>query len=952
MPTKNALLTLPKHLAVGFCLTFMLTACGGGGGGDDTAANPPPADDQAMFDALLGPSATEETPRMVDLDGDPSTPDVALDAAAYNPLGKMVSTFQPRHEIFLPGFINSNEPNKTLRIVEHATTDFFDGNGARQLCDLSEPTHTAANGCPQNNILEMDSPIISIQWRTNALTTSVAADLDGNGIDEIVNIYVEDTNGDVMAQIITCLSGCEGNTLPAGDPQGLFTGDGGVYGTQVWTLRPGVGSLPTEGPLYYGNDRATRALDWFRTGIIATDVDGNGRDEIVSVALGQLDVFTFTDGTTSNTFTYDQGTNHSALNLPGTGHMSIASGRFRGRSLGVDQERDDLVIAASEDNLPTKLYFYDDPISSISELNYDPIEEELFDLRFIDTGLRSYRHAFVTAGDIDSDGLDEIVVNAQILSGDYPYAFKAIAFDNWSNGGSAYRHFQGINIHLGEGPMFDQPRSATDFWSPAVKVFWPNGPGTDAVIYAGSSVIKGFAEVVSAQGGSSATAGNSGGIGVNGAGLTNYPIAPAYLARYTNGCRNIIDVFGTPFPACGYNFYFQAPKTVAVADVYGTGQEAILAIWDGNTANVGSETNPTNLMRIVKNDAGTWVWELVATGEYDSNNPNLSQDGLLTAANIDHDSPVVRYIGKSLQFTQPQIIAALAAPPYFSGPNGNSEGTSSTFGTGTGGSTSAEQQVGITSGFSIGYKSPDDALGVPIPSVGWKASFDTAIDSITSQTRDVTTTFSFTSGNQDAVVFSVIPMDVYWYANETSPNEPWLSFNVPRKPIVTSQSVSFYNTNNVANQDIDAAIFTHTTGEPNTYPDVSAKNMLCLEDQTTGCDFDSVNVASVSQAGAGSGGGGGIEINTTNTNGTGLAQNINVNVERSASYGGFEVTSSIGYHMGYSSTISTSETTSFSAFVTGLPDFTNGSYNYGMFVYKDRLPGTNNDFLVLNYWTE
>ena len=870
-----------------------------------------------------------------------------LDDATYNPLGKKVSSFRPRHEIFLPGFINSSEPDKTLRIIEHATTTFVgvnpdNGNVETQLCDLSNPNHTAANGCPQSNIVEMDSPVVSTQWRTNALTTSVAADLEGNGIDEIVNIYVDDTSGDLKAQIITCTSGCEGNTLP-GNPQDLFTGDGGVYGTQELTLRTGVGSLPTDGPIYYTansiSDRATRALDWFRAGIIAADVDGDGRDDIVSVALGQLDVFSFTppDGTASNTFTFS----HTPLSLPGTGvnsHMSIASGRFRQRSLGVDQERDDLVIAASDDDQPAWLYFYDAPISSISELNYTPIEEELRDLSFIDNVQRSYRHAFVTTGDVDNDGLDEIVVNAQIVNGDYGnasnynYAFKVIVFDNWTNAGnSAYRHFQGINIHLGEGPMADQPRSATDYWSPAVKVFRPDGPGTDAVIYAGSSVLEGFANVVSAQGGSSATAGNSGGVKINGEGSAN-PIITTNLARTKGGCRS---------SSCNYDFYFQAPKTVAVADIYGTGQQAILAIWDGNSPNKGSEDNPTNLMRIVKDDAGKWVWEPIATGEYAI--ANTQQDGLLTAANIDHDSPVVEFVGHSLQFTNPQVIAVLASPPTFSSPLGNS-GTTSMTTTTTDGSSSSNT-FGTSSGFSVAYKSPDEALGVPIPSAGFKSSIEASLDHTATTSVATYSTIEYKSGvSDDFVVFMITPVDVYWYRSinaDPIATPATLSINLPRKPVIRQQGRTTYNQIVPPELAIDSSILNHTIGDPTSYPTAHVCGN-CTQPLVSGL----VNLS------AGDGGVANPGVGSTIGNGYGQTETLSLGFEQSVGYAGFEYTNSVGFTTGLTTEVSHSVDTSFMSNVTALPAGSSRGYSFGMFVYDDLASLPDNPFTVVNYWTE
>ena len=111
--------------------------------------------------------------------------------------------------------------------------------------------------------------------------------------------------------------------------------------------------------------------------------------------------------------------------------------------------------------------------------------------------------------------------------------------------------------------------------------------------------------------------------------------------------------------------------------------------------------------------------------------PVESSDGnfygsTLVLANVDHDSPTLQYQGKHEElFSDPQILAVLAAAPFYTGINSNNSQTSISFGSGTG--VDQQSTIGLRTSTSIGYMSPD-FFGEA--SFSWSLTFGYAMDAI------------------------------------------------------------------------------------------------------------------------------------------------------------------------------------------------------------------------------
>jgi hypothetical protein len=99
-------------------------------------------------------------------------------------------------------------------------------------------------------------------------------------------------------------------------------------------------------------------------------------------------------------------------------------------------------------------------------------------------------------------------------------------------------------------------------------------------------------------------------------------------------------------------------------------------------------------------------------------NDSMNETGCLP--NVDNDSLILRDTGqRELLFTDPQVIAVLASPPYYEGRNDEGDGGTS-FGYSKSSGTTSSNSHGFSVGFSIGYE-------YDIPIVGGGAEFEASV---------------------------------------------------------------------------------------------------------------------------------------------------------------------------------------------------------------------------------
>ena len=236
------------------------------------------------------------------------------------------------------------------------------------------------------------------------------------------------------------------------------------------------------------------------------------------------------------------------------------------------------------------------------------------------------------------------------------------------------------------------------------------------------------------------------------------------------------------------------------------------------------------------------------------------------------------------------------------------------------------------------------------------------MDWISSSTVTLTQSQTWTAGNEDAVVFQVIPFDVYYYKVVSSPdpadfNKP-ITINVPRRLSTYKVPVALYNESILNGPAVGAALLTHTVGQPATYPKTNAclgapsggsfGGTAFLVDPATWCFASAMK----SHVGVGTGSVG-FAIARTMTSSRGVSTDYSVDFSVEGGAGGVVLGASVGFHLGYQYTVDTTESYSFAGQVADLPDATRG-YDFGLMAHRGMLAGLGTSYPVflVDYWVE
>ena len=207
------------------------------------------------------------------------------------------------------------------------------------------------------------------------------------------------------------------------------------------------------------------------------------------------------------------------------------------------------------------------------------------------------------------------------------------------------------------------------------------------------------------------------------------------------------------------------------------------------------------------------------------------------------------------------------------------------------------------------------------------------------------------AAGEDKVVFTAVPMDVYYYKVVSSSNPNYekgstVTINVPRKPETLSVTRDYYNDHNGDTPDIDDTILAHEFGDPMSYPTETEKNQMM--NLAGGSGYENGPIV-VGQGAAETR----IGMEITNTNTFGRDISTSVKISAAAGAGGFEIGASAGYQYGFSYDWSTSEGMSFEGALGDIPEdeyTSENKYEAGLFTY----PHSHGEqtFMVVNYWVE
>lgn len=324
---------------------------------------------------------------------------------------------------------------------------------------------------------------------------------------------------------------------------------------------------------------------------------------------------------------------------------------------------------------------------------------------------------------------------------------------------------------------------------------------------------------------------------------------------------------------------------------------------------------------------------------------------VLVSANVNHDSLAISFDEGEYQlvFTEPVLIAALAAPPCYADRGQNIDACRTEFGTSESTTVAVEDSFTVTAGVTVGFESEFSVLGAKTAGIEVLASVKARASQIKSEAYTLTKRVVYTTGPiEDTVIFTTIPLDQYIYTITSHPDPELINSKIvvsmPRTPVEIQVERSFYNANVVPGGPmIDSTVFTHQAGDPLSYPSETDKDGAL--DRYEGFEAGPRTVG-------GSGGAQTLEIvvatETGSTTSYGTEYELSVQATAGVVVAGF----SVGLDTERSLQIVHGEESSYTGTVADLPpdSFAANGYDWGLYTYVLDDHESGQEFEVINYW--
>lgn len=687
----------------------------------------------------------------------------------------------------------------------------------------------------------------------------------------------------------------------------------------------------------------------------AADLDGDGFEELVAVYLDLDDniIYTRVIKRQSDESVSDAAAQESLINGTGVKDIAVVSGDFKGDG------KDELALVLSYTD-KSELYFVEStsgsfkasepkPLSTVltdssisaelavGNLDYDRAEElsvvlnetnalgkaaryfvfddakknylslKTGDVQGRDGALYTAKVSDVAMGDIDGDGLAEIVMGGfNTLSGGCNSQDVILtALDD------AEHNFESLGGHFKKGVFFSKCPSFAQWHISFMHINTVDLDG-DGVkeIQANQFIFEDFKE------------------------------GGAWNLIHQIDDREFFDSEGSQ------SARFDTTRTAMVAaDVTNDGRENILLYsqWKEDVRIFG--------LSLVES-VGFARFTTIETNSY---NFQRNVKPILVPINIDVDGPVLTYSEAEyeLVFTEPLIIAALAAPPCSKTIGQNWEACVTSFGQGTSTGVDAEVTVSVKASAYVGVKTAANIPFVGKIGADFKKTVTATASASAGGSYTLEKTVTYTTGAlEDSVIFTTIPYDQYTYTILSHPDAEMvgkkLVVSMPREPITLIAKRDFYNeTVTDDNIKIDERVFSHTSGSIDSYPSKSKKDQI-LRAGGFLADLYQDGPQSVGQGSGQTT----LDISVSDEirvgGSLGIEYETSVDVTSGPALGGFSVGGGVEASFGVTSGSKTSYTGS-----VGSIDATNfaaNQYSFGLFTYTQKL--SDQKFQVINYWVE
>ncbi|HEY3500376.1 MAG TPA: VCBS repeat-containing protein, partial [Polyangiaceae bacterium] len=319
---------------------------------------------------------------------------------------------------------------------------------------------------------------------------------------------------------------------------------------------------------------------------------------------------------------------------------------------------------------------------------------------------------------------------------------------------------------------------------------------------------------------------------------------------------------------------------------------------------------------------------------------------LLVPVNVDRDTAMIQYSeGESqLLFSEPVVIAAIAAPPCAEGIGQDTDACTTSYGSAESVGNGVDKSVTVSASVSVGVSFEERVFTQSQIELAATATFATTNTESTSASVEKSVTYT-TGAMQDAVVFTTIPYDSYVY-EIVSHSEPALvgetiTINAPRQPLTLMVERSFYNERVAPGAlRIDDGVFGHTVGAPSSYlksADVLAMSGVLQSPSRSVTQTGSVEV--------------GLNVGTENTQSSALALGFEMSLTLTA--GGVMAGFSVGAEVERNLSVTHGKSTSYAGSIGAIDSehFADNLYTFGLFTYKHRA-ANGQEFEVINYWVD
>jgi len=323
---------------------------------------------------------------------------------------------------------------------------------------------------------------------------------------------------------------------------------------------------------------------------------------------------------------------------------------------------------------------------------------------------------------------------------------------------------------------------------------------------------------------------------------------------------------------------------------------------------------------------------------------------VLTDAEIDNESMALEYSEGSYRFvfTEPIVLAALAAAPCATDLGQDVGGSCKTaFGKAVSESVERENSWSVTAGVSVGFEASVPLVGSAEAVVNTRSTVErtntNAYELRTSVVRE-------TGSLEDSVIFTTVPLDIYTYTVLSHPNPDLvgerIEVRLPREPITVMVETEVYNAAILEDGPrIDDRIFQHVAGDPSSYPSRSDKNALLS--RYTGLESDEVDVGQGTGQTI-------VSISDFSSASSGTAYDFEATLDVKATAGGVVAGYSVGGGVGAAVRVARGQETIYQGSVGNIAEanFPRDAYSWGLFSYIYNDPRTGQTFEVLDYWVE